>query len=637
MSVPQNLRHSRARRCPVCDGADGDTRGQGKRCHGYTSADGKWTFCSQVESDHWDENAKAWRHLLRDEPRTAVAARRVAEYVYTTEAGEPHYRRVRLEPKRFFYEHMEGGVWVSGRNGQAPTLYHLHELATDDADRTVYFVEGEKDADNLAAKGFLTTTNGAAGDFPQVRDVARAVLAGRDVVIIADRDGPEAKFAGQKHARAVAEGLRGVVRSLRVLVPKAPVKDISDVLEAGGTLEDLVELGEHDESPLDALRHIVTDSWLLTEPPSRDYLLRDIRTGKGALTRSSTLISAAGGLGKSFAMLWLTLTVGTGAVPWLGYLNAAPGRALLVTVEDDKNEIERRLFYVAKSLGVTLVPAGAIEILDLHGQDFALLNKDRQRTAHAATLLEHVRRYGPFDLIVLDPIGRISGCELDGDNLAAAALVNYLDALADIAHGAVVGMHHTDKTARRQKIHDATASKGATGLSDYTRATIIGHLETHVFEDEAITERLGEIVVFGCRKSNYTAKWKDIELRRGPNGELLALDEVDRHIVAEARKPKSKKVAAVEAKAQRAQLELELSTKKATDRENAIRARNDDDDKAARAYFKQFPNSTTRNAIAHLKAVRACGTTRASDAVQRVRQSGSLQQHGNEECSAHAP
>ena len=48
-AISPQQRHTRAHRCPICDGADGDPRGQGKRCSGFTSAEGEYVHCSRSE------------------------------------------------------------------------------------------------------------------------------------------------------------------------------------------------------------------------------------------------------------------------------------------------------------------------------------------------------------------------------------------------------------------------------------------------------------------------------------------------------------------------------------------------------------------------------------------------------------
>ncbi len=47
--VDREMRHLRNNRCPICDGAEGDPRGQSKRCTGYTNLDAGYAHCSREE------------------------------------------------------------------------------------------------------------------------------------------------------------------------------------------------------------------------------------------------------------------------------------------------------------------------------------------------------------------------------------------------------------------------------------------------------------------------------------------------------------------------------------------------------------------------------------------------------------
>jgi len=105
----------------------------------------------------------------------------------------------------------------------------------------VFITEGEKDADALGDLGLVSTCNsGGAGKW---RDEYNAALRGADVVIVADKDEP-----GRRHARQVADSLRGMAR--RVIVVELPdraghpVKDAADWYAAGGTAEELHRLVE---------------------------------------------------------------------------------------------------------------------------------------------------------------------------------------------------------------------------------------------------------------------------------------------------------------------------------------------------------------------------------------------------------
>ena len=101
---------------------------------------------------------------------------------------------------------------------------------------TVFVVEGEKDADNLAKHDFVATTNiGGAGNW---KPALNQHFAGKVVYILPDNDEP-----GAKHAVDVARNLHGVAASVRIVkLPGLPDKgDVSDWIEAGGDLSGLVD------------------------------------------------------------------------------------------------------------------------------------------------------------------------------------------------------------------------------------------------------------------------------------------------------------------------------------------------------------------------------------------------------------
>ncbi len=118
-----------------------------------------------------------------------------------------------------------------------PVLYNLPVLKTTDPSVTVWVCEGEKDADRLGSYDLVTTTNPmGAGKW---RDEYSETLCGRAVAILPDNDEP-----GRKHAREVAQSLQGKAVSVKVVeLPGLPQKgDVSDWLDAGGTVERLREL-----------------------------------------------------------------------------------------------------------------------------------------------------------------------------------------------------------------------------------------------------------------------------------------------------------------------------------------------------------------------------------------------------------
>ena len=91
------------------------------------------------------------------------ASRPVAVYDYRDEQNHLLYQVCRFKPKRFLRRrpHPElPGEWDYHTAGVRSVLYRLPELLAR-PEEVVFFVEGEKDADGLLARGYLATT--AAG------------------------------------------------------------------------------------------------------------------------------------------------------------------------------------------------------------------------------------------------------------------------------------------------------------------------------------------------------------------------------------------------------------------------------------------------------------------------------------------
>ena len=117
-----------------------------------------------------------------------------AFYIYRLEDGAPYLGVQRKGDKKFYQRHWTGSEWKDGAPDGPKVPYRLPELLQAEHD-TVVVVEGEKDADNLAALGFTTTTNsGGAGNWSsdlnkyfEGRDVSSCRIMTRQAATTAPR------------------------------------------------------------------------------------------------------------------------------------------------------------------------------------------------------------------------------------------------------------------------------------------------------------------------------------------------------------------------------------------------------------------------------------------------------------------
>ena len=251
----------------------------------------------------------------------------VTTYTYEGADGKPVFRVVRTVPKGFWQQRWDGDDWVNG--GARPkdrVLFRLPQvLEAIGAGQPVWLTEGEKDALALKRAGVTATTNpgGAEKWLPQFSETLRDA----DVVIVGDND-----EAGLKHARFVAKELEGVAASVELKRCPEPHKDVSDLLGAGGKLDDLLALASVDDSaPGEARERPVT--W------ASDIRKRRLRwTWKGRLALGYLAVwCGAGELGKSMFAIWVAKQLCEGTLDGEFYGN--PQKVLIVATEDGRDDM----------------------------------------------------------------------------------------------------------------------------------------------------------------------------------------------------------------------------------------------------------------------------------------------------------
>ena len=240
----------------------------------------------------------------------------VAEYDYRDENGVLLFQKRRFVnengKKTFLQRSPDGsGGWINSIPDDVPRiLYNLPDvLEAKKKRRSIWVVEGEKDADTLMAMGGVATTmpNGA-GSWKQIHTDA---LAGATVDIIADND-----ETGKKHAAYVLSELKNAGCDVAAWIPPRG-KDITDFLTLGGETEELIRFtpSAEDDVPLPEAPEFVDeeegdegDDDVDEESMSRtdiavaklkELLLRDDVSPTLILNRASLLISSANSTGIS--------------------------------------------------------------------------------------------------------------------------------------------------------------------------------------------------------------------------------------------------------------------------------------------------------------------------------------------------
>ncbi|MBB6050418.1 DUF3987 domain-containing protein [Armatimonas rosea] len=161
------------------------------------------------------------------------------QYDYIDESGKLLYQALRYQPKEFRQRAPDGkGGWSWSLQGVRRVPYRLPKVIEQaNAGKTVFIVEGEKDADALGELGLTASTN--AGGAGKWLEGFGKYLSGAHVIILPDNDEP-----GTKHAREVAMSCLPYAASVRIVeLPGLPVKgDVSDWLKLGGQRKSLLDL-----------------------------------------------------------------------------------------------------------------------------------------------------------------------------------------------------------------------------------------------------------------------------------------------------------------------------------------------------------------------------------------------------------
>lgn len=363
------------------------------------------------------------------------------EYSYVDEAGAELFQAVRLTRpdggKDFRQRHRgDQGQWIWNLNGVRRVLYRLPQVIQAVArGQVIWLVEGEKDVATVERLGQVATTNpmGAGKWQPEYTESLR----GSVVHIIADAD-----RVGRDHARTVATILREADCTVRTFeANRDGCKDVTNHIEAGGTLDDLMET---------TIDRVTMESSSPTGMDVIDYLAMGFEDDQfvipNTLAREErVLVTGFEGHGKSTLLRQMAVMCAAGIHPWT-LMEMTPCRVLVVDAENGLRQMQGSWSQLVGRAAHHRRPIarGMLNIEAVYLSQPDLTSLDGRAWLH-----ERVAAYRP-DVIFLGPIQNLTGRDVKDDEVVRR-LKRTVDEARMISQSAVVMEHHAPHKAQGDK------------------------------------------------------------------------------------------------------------------------------------------------------------------------------------------
>jgi DNA polymerase bacteriophage-type len=416
-------------------------------------------------------------------------------YIYRDAQSRPYMKVVRTTAHTFPTYHRKNNTWIKGWPEKV-IPYRLPELLAAPADEPTWICEGEKDTDNLAALGFIATTN--PGGAKQWQPELAQYFKGKQLAyVLEDNDD-----AGRTHTAKIVAALRDIISNIVVIsFPELDEgDDVSDWLDQGGNKQLLLARAEQ------ARKRNSNRSYVLVRasdivPRPMDWLW------EGHILRGSQeLLTGIPGGGKSQIHCAFAAYATTGGL-WPDGCNGVPaGNVIMLTAEDCLDQ----------TLVPRLIAAGAdrnrVHILKKIRKDnkerMFLLNEDLEELERA------IRNTGDVRLITIDPITAYMGSGRNFDSHRATDVRGQLGPLADLAERldvALSAITHPPKHSTQRAIDHFIGSQA------FIAAARIGHMAIEEIDEDEHGNRVPTgRSLFTNPKNNVSRKMPTLAYRVVP-------------------------------------------------------------------------------------------------------------------------
>jgi RecA-family ATPase len=265
-----------------------------------------------------------------------------------------------------------------------------------------------------------------------------------------------------------------------------------------------------------------------TLPPERSWILPGILP-----LGVAGMLGGSGGVGKSYATLLLSCCIALEIDFW-GLGTCAPGSVMILSAEDDRDEMHRRLHTVLRWL-MTMYPR--LDVSPLRDRLFIsdrvgennLLTRVEERTVVRTMLAEKVvttaSKLSDLQMIVLDPLSRFRGGGANGEEEAT----RFVEAVEVIRRGTgatVLVPAHTSKDAARGTTTGQDVIRGSSALVDGMRwvGTLMAMSQDEARKRGMAPEDARSWVRFDIPKGNYSSPFRGCWLQRQEGGILEPMD-----------------------------------------------------------------------------------------------------------------
>ncbi len=463
-------------RCPVCGGRDEDPRGQGERCYGFLSSDGRYAHCTR--EDHAaglpQENGGTFAHRLEGPCKCGKTHGSNA----TADAGRysPPSRMMKVKPTVTRYEvrDLEGRlIGIHERTNRADgsksfrwlhpderpskggeirpaslPLFGSETLSAAPGDATPILCEGAGKADALRSLGFVALGTCTGASSTPCLDALRPLARFPVVSLWPDNDEP-----GCAHMARIGKALAGLGVEVRLITwPDAPPKgDAADFIAAGGKREDVQRLlnaatstrPEAEKASAGAAASLGRRPSAIVRPFADIAAvpvewLWDLRIPVGM----PSLLIGDGGQGKGTSLCDIAARLSRGDGMPDGTGGGAPRSTLWVTAEDDPARVLRPRLDAANA------DVARVKLLTMRGsegEERELVLSPEDINALERAIVEHKAA-----LVILDPIAANVPAKVDSHR--DEDLRRVLSPLAKTAGrtgAAIVGVKHVGKDTTR--------------------------------------------------------------------------------------------------------------------------------------------------------------------------------------------